>query len=663
MSYLPALFFALIWIWSDSIGALLSVISTYFYFGWEGTPLLVPKIFGLALFAFSGPVFYRVFLYRFDPERVSRFLLLLLFALYTALSAQRASDFFAWGTLLACWLGGITLMTVLRQWRDVHDVRTWIYALQTAFFFYLSTRISQGGLPLLLLAPQGVGWFSWGMLSTLVLVGLFLPRRISQTADVDAEPAVDAVSPSPISRWRGSLGIVLGLLMGLSVGIIENLHIWSARTPMYPAAIYLLSLAMGAYLGQGLWRAKIQGGLKLALAGLGTALGIYALLYLDVSQWTSLQSVMLLSLSAHTFSAMGLVTLWCFFLQRMLAYQKEQSAFFPWANLQAGFVFLLLILAMFLLKANPAGFWVALFLSLGLLGLHEWRGPSVLSALSEAKSQIRGDGVSRLWTYTCGLFFLVGVVSLAAPAAPEIAEAPATASFGVMSSNIRYGWTDDYRFEPLAHMRYLRDHTPEIMGLQEVNKGHTSGAYTDLFRLYQQAIPGQWSYGDAHYGFGNALLSRFKVLNTENRVFQAKDMLKRACLMSTLEVNGQPVTVMVTHVSHLEAPNPVRQAQVEELSTWIKNLDTPWILIGDFNATPDTAEIQKLAALSHPIYQQNPAWLNTFSFPGIRPSRRIDYIFFSKDFELEGMEILDNQGSSDHRPVFAKLRLSSNEVP
>ena len=356
------------------------------------------------------------------------------------------------------------------------------------------------------------------------------------------------------------------------------------------------------------------------------------------------------------------MTCWGLFLQRMLAYQKAQRSFFPWVSLQTGFVFLLLILAMFLLKANPAGFWVALVLSLVVLGLHEMPGGPRIAALSGTHE----GGTSRLWNYTCGLFFLVGAISLGAPASSvtvETTPSQTSVSFGVMSSNIRYGWTDDYRFEPLAHMRYLRAHAPEILGLQEVNKGHTSGAYTDLFRLYQQAMPGQWFFGDAHYGFGNSLLSRFKVVHSENRVFQAKDMLKRACLINTLEVNGQPVTVMVTHVSHLEAPNPVRQAQVAELSAWIQELKTPWILIGDFNATPDSAEVQQLAALSHPVYQQNPDWLKTFSFPAIRPNRRIDYIFFSKDFELERMAVLDNQGSSDHRPVFAKLRLSGNEAP
>lgn len=662
MSHLPAVFFALIWMWSDSIGALLSVISTYFYFGWEGTPLLVPKIFGLALFAFSGPLFYRVFLHRFPPAQLSRILLFILFTLYTALSVQRASDFFAWGTLIACWLGGITLMTVLRQLHRVRDARLWAYGLQTAFFFYLSTRISQGGLPLLLLAPQGAGWIPWLMLTVIVIVGLFLPSNRSSVTESPEAPIEEALGllNSRNSRWRGSLGIVFGLLMGLSVGIIENLHIWSARTPTYPAAVYFLSLAVGVYTGQSLWRAKVHPLLRLVLAGLGCAIGLYVLLYIDLNYGANAQAIVALSLGAHAFSAMGLMTCWSFFLQRMVNYQKTEPGFFPWISLQTGFVFLLLILAMFLLKANPAGFWVALFLSLGLLGLHE----ALISSDNEPLFFSSFDSsLSRLWNYTCGLFVVVGAVSLWIPSHAVMTEKSFGDSFGVMSSNIRYGWTDDYRFQPLEHMRYLRNHAPDILGLQEVNKGHTSGAYTDLFRLYQQAIPGQWFFGDAHYGFGNSLLSRFKVLHSENRVFQAKDMLKRACLINTIEINGKPVTVMVTHVSHLDDPNPVRQAQVQELSEWIQSLQTPWILLGDFNATPESSEIQQLIALSHPVYRQNPDWLKTFSFPGVQPSRRIDYIFFSKDFSLESMTVLDNQGTSDHRPVLAKLRLLSNDTP
>lgn len=644
MSYLPAVFLALIWMWSDSIGTLLSVISTYFYFGWEGTPALVPKIFGLALFAFSGPLFYRACLFRLKPLLLTRGLLLVLFALYTALSLHRESDFFAWGSLAACWLGGITLMSVLRQVRRLPGLM-WAMTLQMAFFFYLSTRISQGGLPLILLAPQGVGWMPWMMLIVLVLVGLFLPQSKTDTLQADAAERG--------SRWQGTLGVCFGLLMGLSVGVMENLHIWSARTPVYPAAVYFLSLALGAWGGLALVKSNLPALGKVFVATLATALGVYGLLYLDVSHWGASSSVLAFSLVAHTAGALGLLVLWGLFFRRFQTYQQQSDGFFPWLSLQVGFVFLLLILAIFLLQANPAGFWVALGLSALVLAAHEvkWTLPAL---------PVLPDRLKRLWLYACALFALVGGVSLFAPRSMSLPPQAVVESFQVMSTNVRYGWTDDYRFEPLAHVRYLRTRLPHLMGIQELNKGHTSGAYSDLFRLYQQALPeGQWFYGDANYGFGNALLSQFKVLSSENRVFTAKDMLKRSCLFNTVEINGRPVTVLVTHLSHLAPPNPVREAQVAELISWLEALKTPWILLGDFNATPDSPEVQKLVQYAHPVFREQPEWLTTFSFPAVRPDRRIDYIFFSQDFALKKMEVLDNEGTTDHRPVLAELMLPS----
>jgi len=37
---------------------------------------------------------------------------------------------------------------------------------------------------------------------------------------------------------------------------------------------------------------------------------------------------------------------------------------------------------------------------------------------------------------------------------------------------------------------------------------------------------------------------------------------------------------------------------------------------------------------------------------------RIDYIFFSEHFELVEQKVLDNQGTADHRPVLARLKLN-----
>jgi len=637
MTYLPAALFAVLWMWSDLIGNLLSVISTYFYFGWEDVPLRVPKIFGIALLAFSGPLWFRLFLARLEPVRVSRTLLLLLFGLYLALALNRQSDFFAWGSVAAVWLGGMAMMSLLQNLGSALRLSSVpLYTVLMAFLFYLSTRISQSGLPLLLVPLGSQALLSWASLLVFVLAGLLIPQR-----NLPRPEAETTEPPPPLPLGSGSLGAVFGLLMGLSVGLIYNLHIWSAQSAELPATIYFFSLGLGSLGG---WFAfqRLQSWLALGLAGLSLGLSLYTLLYLPYPTAGGL--------AAHLAGACGLLICWGFFLQRWQSLQQRWPGFFPWLGLQTGFVALLLILAVFLLQANPGGFWLALGLVLVILGWQEHRhGKLSLPTLS----------LQRLWIYSTGVFACVGLLSLFLPLSqPSLPAAPAESeSLQLISSNIRYGWTDHDRFEPQTHLNYLREQKPDLLGLQEVNKGHTSGAYTDLYRLYQRHLPGSWHYGDAHYGFGNALLSRWPVEQIEVRHYQAKDMLRRSCLIATVNYQGQSLDVFVTHLSHLPPPNAVRQQQLAELVQWVGQSRNPWVLLADLNTDSRSGELEALLALAHPVFQTQPEWLDTPSFPSLEPRERIDFVLFSAAFELLSMEIPDTAGSSDHRPVIATLQL------
>lgn len=640
MIHLPAVFFVLFWIFADLIGVLLSVISTYFYFGWEGMALLVPKIFGIALLTFSSPLAYGLLLKRFKASQLQRGLLLLSFFMYLALAVSRQSDFFAWGVVATTFVTGLGIMASLRSLGQYHFWSLPLYSLVLSLFFYLSTRIAQSGLPLILSAPQGVGLSGWATLGVFVLAGVFLPENAS--GFLGQRPQADPESRQ-LPRWAGSLGLVFGLLSGLSVGLVANLHLWSAQTEPTPAAAYFCPLALGSLLAWLSYRqaqAYRQALIVVYTLVLGAAL--IPLLY----QGYNLPLGLLSCLAAST----GLFGLWAFFLGRWREYQLAQPEFFPFLYLQGGFVALLLILAVFLLKANPNGFWLALLGSSGILLAHEAKA----SAL-----ETKATSLDRLWYFSSALFAVMGLAALLVPIPLPPAEAVSSRLIKVMTSNIRYGWSDDYRFDPLEHPRWLKKHLPDLLGLEEVNKGHTSGAYSDDFRLYQKLIPGSWIYGDAHFGFGNALFSRYPLLSYEVRPYQAKDMLKRSCLVATIQVGKQPVEVFVTHLSHLEPPNPVREAQAAELKAWLKSARHPWILLGDFNATPDSPEIRQILEIAHPLLRQQPKLLQEYSFPAAKPTRRIDYIFFSEDFNLKKMQVLNNGVSSDHRPIYAELELKA----
>jgi endonuclease/exonuclease/phosphatase family metal-dependent hydrolase len=135
-------------------------------------------------------------------------------------------------------------------------------------------------------------------------------------------------------------------------------------------------------------------------------------------------------------------------------------------------------------------------------------------------------------------------------------------------------------------------------------------------------------------------------------------MMQRSFVWTLLDYNDMEIEVYVTHVSHLPHPNKIRQAQVAELVDCIGRSNRPWILMGDLNAQPHEPEIVELLKLSNPVFTQKPELLEALSHDSLEPTMRIDYIFFSEHFELVEQKVLDNQGTSDHRPVLARLKLN-----
>ena len=632
MIVLPLFLTAAIWMWMDFTGLLLSVISTYFYFGWAGTPLLVIWIFLIALFAFSGPIVWRFLGPRVeDSGQAIRVLLMAQFLTYLLVTWIRQPDTFAWLVVVGAFLSSLLATASLQQVSRTHSAIGPFLALLLGVLFYLSVRLGNYGVGLLLEAPSlaNGSYVSWLILFGVVMTGVALPMR---NHELPPSPA----TAQPLSPWYG---LAFGPLVGIGVGLVYNLHIWSAKTPEIAAGAYLCSLVIATALAVLLYRgAPGQRSLWTAGAIVGLGSGLYAILYLPLTLSTGLLF--------HGLACGGLGLLWLAFFHRYLHYGRQQASYLPTASLQAGLVVFLLVLAVFLLHSNPSGFWLALALSGGLILAGEYK------AHSEDPLPL-----PRIALFTAAAFLVPGLLAVAAPPKSKT-ETPHPTDIRVMSSNIRYGWTDDYRFEPKPQVLFLRENPADLTGFQEMNKGHTSGAYMDFYRYYEARLPGNWRYGDANFGFGNALRSLYPIVRSEVRTYQAKDILRRSCLVTTVRIQNREVDVYTTHLSHLPAPNPVREAQAQELVQWLQSSQRPWILIGDFNAQPDASEIRAIQAIAHPVFRQQPQLLQSKTYPSVNPNQRIDYIFFSAHFALKDQQILDNQGRSDHRVVRSILRLN-----
>jgi endonuclease/exonuclease/phosphatase family metal-dependent hydrolase len=134
------------------------------------------------------------------------------------------------------------------------------------------------------------------------------------------------------------------------------------------------------------------------------------------------------------------------------------------------------------------------------------------------------------------------------------------------------------------------------------------------------------------------------------------------------------VSVVVTHLASSAANLDDRIRQVEVLAPWTERQGPLRILMGDFNAPPQAAEIQPLFAA------HRDAWVDARQRGrtlgprdgSTRPNKesRIDYVTYtpSPALHLESVEVIDTSGllspweASDHRPVVATFRLPSKKA-
>lgn len=186
---------------------------------------------------------------------------------------------------------------------------------------------------------------------------------------------------------------------------------------------------------------------------------------------------------------------------------------------------------------------------------------------------------------------------------------------------------------------------------------------------------------------GNALLSRWPILETQNWPLPVteRDDESRALLYALVDAPFGRIPVFVTHLSWRFHAADERALQVRAIDEHVRTVTVaggfPPILMGDFNAEPDSDEIRFLRGLSA-LGGRSTYWADCFGLVGEgtgatfarsnafartlrEPSRRIDYIFSrGPDRQLRGEPLAarvvldqpsdDNVFPSDHYGVYAE---------
>jgi len=194
---------------------------------------------------------------------------------------------------------------------------------------------------------------------------------------------------------------------------------------------------------------------------------------------------------------------------------------------------------------------------------------------------------------------------------------------------------------------------PDIVGLQEVHRKTWQARFHDQLRELER-LTGMHGYFGTSYkqwggAFGDAVLTRGEFLS--NEVHELPSVGEpRIVIESVIRLDQTTISFYTTHLTTWGQLNRAnRRQQLECLARHVRTSRWPYILVGDFNAPPDTPEIQEFRRM-------NAAQLAGESIGPTHEmtGKRIDYIFADYGWEVRGARAL-TIGSSDHWPITAEL--------
>ncbi len=202
----------------------------------------------------------------------------------------------------------------------------------------------------------------------------------------------------------------------------------------------------------------------------------------------------------------------------------------------------------------------------------------------------------------------------------------------------------------------IRDTDAQIIGLQEVEHKMPRSNYQDQARLLAEALGYHYYYGGniniLGVQYGNALLSKFPIVNTQNHKLPKKMLEPDGLIEAEVDVDGISYYVYVTHLGL----NPVeRNLQIQYINEQLAQREGNILIFGDFNNNPDSDEMQLLDYLMiDSAAALNKGDLYTFSNWGDTAEERIDRIYISDQIDLKNHEVKPS-AVSDHRRVITQI--------
>ncbi|WP_078085871.1 endonuclease/exonuclease/phosphatase family protein [Microbulbifer mangrovi] len=243
----------------------------------------------------------------------------------------------------------------------------------------------------------------------------------------------------------------------------------------------------------------------------------------------------------------------------------------------------------------------------------------------------------------------------------------------VMTYNVHICKGVDGKLSPERIARVIARYSPDVVALQEVDvrrkrtgsidQAHQISRLLSMDCHFQPAMHLEDErYGDAIMSPHPLRLVRKDILpGPAKRSIHHGRAEPRGALWMELDFHGTLIQLFNTHLG-LSKGERLRQVDALLGPGWMghPNCTQPRVLVGDFNALPNSAEIKRITQVLADAQLQLPGHKPKGTFFSRLPKARIDYVFADSELAVNGILVPRSELTrlaSDHLPLIVDLKV------
>lgn len=266
-----------------------------------------------------------------------------------------------------------------------------------------------------------------------------------------------------------------------------------------------------------------------------------------------------------------------------------------------------------------------------------------------------------------------------------------TSTIRVMSYNVQmfHGLQENAVQSRDKTVEIIDSVSPDILCVQEFYT-RAEGA-SDMKELFDRKLNLQYSYfipaaENEYDAYGIAIFSKYPIVDSGSLNVNKHQRIVNRIVYADINKSGKNFRIYNVHLQSIgfdqqdyeyikqgpgTSPADVestkrigrrlkqaylkRNEQVDILYSHTRTASIPYIVAGDFNDTPLSYSVNKLASDMNNAFVEKGSGLGV-TYNGAFPNFQIDYILASREFEIQSFQIVPKK-LSDHYPIWSDLQL------